>query len=283
VSWYALSKLFFFRLSKMISKYCKVAIGGDGADEMFGGYTHYSRLYKLDIISKYLPKIFKNYLSKNIADKLPYGFKGRNWLQALGTDFYNKKIPLIATYFDSKSRCILYKNFDRKLSVAENIFLNLQPKGLDIVDRAMRYDFGNYLTEDILVKMDRAAMINSLENRSPFLDKNLVEFAFNEVPSSLKSNGKESKILLKLLGKKYLPPSFEYNRKQGFMIPLVKWLKKGPFRELAYETLTSTNCMFNKDFIIKLFDNNDKGHNNAQRIFGLTVFEIWRKEYNLNI
>ena len=129
----------------------------------------------------------------------------------------------------------------------------------------MRYDFGNYLTEDILVKMDRAAMINSLENRSPFLDKNLVEFAFNEVPSSLKSNGKESKILLKLL-EKYLPPSLNIIENK-VLDSLSQMVEKGPFRELAYETLTSTNCIFNKDFIIKLFDNNDKGHNNAENIW----------------
>ena len=131
--------------------------------------------------------------------------------------------------------------------------------------------------------MDRAAMVNSIENRSPFLDKNLVEFAFSEIPTSLKANGKDSKIILKLLGKKYLPPSFEFNRKQGFMIPLVKWLRNGPFRDLAFDTLTSKNCPFDKNVIIQLFRNNDKGLNNAERIFGLTIFEIWRQEYNINI
>ena len=272
-----------FLVSKMISKYCKVAVGGDGADEIFGGYHHYGRLFKLNRISNKVPKLFKNLLSKNIADTLPYGFKGRNWLQALGTDFQQKRIPLIATYFDAKSRDRLYRNSGKNISFAEKIFLDLQPQGFDVVDRAMRYDFANYLTEDILVKMDRAAMINSIENRCPFLDKNLIEFAFNEVPSSLKSNGRESKIILKLLGKKYLPNSFEYNRKQGFMIPLIKWLRHGPFRELALDTLTANNCPFNKDVIVELFKNNDKGHNNAERIFGLTIFEIWRKEYKLTI
>ena len=272
-----------FLVSKMVSKYCKVAIGGDGADELFGGYKHYGRIYKLNKISNLVPSSLKYFLSKKIANNLPYGFKGRNWLQALGNDFHNHKIPLIASYFDANSRRLLCKNFGKDSYSAEKIFLDLQPRGSDIVDRAIRYDFSNYLTEDILVKMDRAAMINSIENRSPFLDKNLVEFAFNEIPSSLKSNGRESKIILKLLGKKYLPPSFEYNRKQGFMIPLVKWLKKGPFRDLAFETLMSTNCPFNKDVILELFRNNDKGYNNAERIFGLIIFEIWRQEYNLKI
>ena len=271
-----------FLVSKMISKHCKVAIGGDGADELFGGYHHYGRLYKLNKISNFVPGLLRDFLSKNVANNLPYGFKGRNWLQALGNDF-KKNIPLIATYFDAKSRHLLCKNFGNNMYSAEKIFLDLQPKGVDIVDQAMRYDFSNYLTEDILVKMDRAAMINSLENRSPFLDKNLVEFAFSEIPSSLKSNGRESKIILKMLGKKYLPPSFEYNRKQGFMIPLVEWLKNGPFRDLAFDTLTSTNCPFNKDVILELFRKNDNGYNNAERIFGLTIFEIWRQEYNLNI
>lgn len=271
-----------FLVSKMISKYCKVAIGGDGADEIFGGYHHYGRLHKLNNVRKFVPGFLKYFLSKNLANNLPYGFKGRNWLQALGNDF-NNKIPLIATYFDAKSRHILCKKSGSNIYSAEKIFFGLQPKGKDVVDRAMRYDFSNYLTEDILVKMDRAAMLNSIENRSPFLDKNLVEFAFNEIPSNLKCNGKESKIILKLLGKKYLPPTFEYNRKQGFMIPLVKWLRKGPFRDLAFDTLTSNNCPFDKDVIIELFRNNDKGYNNAERIFGLTIFEIWRQEYNINI
>jgi asparagine synthase (glutamine-hydrolysing) len=89
---------------------------------------------------------------------------------------------------------------------------------------AMATDFRSYLPEDILVKVDRASMLCSLEVRAPFLDRRVVEFAYRSVPNRLRVSLKERKILLKRLAKRLLPESLDLNRKQGFTIPISEWI-----------------------------------------------------------
>jgi asparagine synthase (glutamine-hydrolysing) len=144
-------------------------------------------------------------------------------------------------------------------------------------------DFSNYLAEDILVKVDRASMMNSLEVRSPFLDKDLIEFAFNKVPSNLKANSTQKKILLKRLSCKLLPKDFDRTRKQGFQIPLNDWLKQGKYRDFFYNVLLDSNTIFDKKIVLKLFKYQDLGMNNGERLFALVMFELWRRQHNISI
>jgi len=88
----------------------------------------------------------------------------------------------------------------------------------------MAADFRSYLPEDILVKVDRAAMLCSLEVRAPFLDRRVIEFAYERIPSRLQATLQDRKILLKRLAKRLLPPDLDIDRKQGFTIPISKWL-----------------------------------------------------------
>jgi asparagine synthase (glutamine-hydrolysing) len=125
-------------------------------------------------------------------------------------------------------------------------------------------------------------MINSLEIRAPFLDKNLIEFAFMKVPSKLKSNSKNKKILLKQLSKKILPTNFDFNRKQGFSIPINDWLKEGSFRDFFYNVLLDSQTIFDKQSIQELLKAQDKGLNNGERLFALLMFELWRREYRVS-
>ena len=87
-------------------------------------------------------------------------------------------------------------------------------------------------------------MLNLLELRAPLLDYRLIEFAFGKVPSHLKATAQDKKILLKRLTARVLPPEFDRQRKQGFSIPLAKWLKGGPFRALFNEVLRDPKCSF---------------------------------------
>jgi len=80
-----------------------------------------------------------------------------------------------------------------------------------------------------------------------------------------------------------LPPAFDISRKQGFSIPLSEWLKGGTFRALFEEVLYDPNCIFDKDMISSLFKGQDSGFNNGERLFSLTIFELWRKEYSVSI
>ena len=122
-------------------------------------------------------------------------------------------------------------------TVGEAVAKECVPIHPDLLQRATRMDFTNYLVEDILVKVDRASMLNSLEVRAPLLDYRLIEFAFGKVPSHLKATANDKKILLKKLTARVLPLNFDRQRKQGFSIPLADWLKAGEFRDLFRSVL----------------------------------------------
>ena len=175
------------------------------------------------------------------------GFRGKNWLSSFQFDLKNG-LPLIGIHFDQKARKSLFSEYPTWIPIAEKTFAENLVSNSNIVERATRTDFLNYLVEDILVKVDRASMLNSLELRAPFLDHRIIEFAFNEIPSSMKVSYKDSKIFLKYLTNKILPKEFNSQRKQGFSIPLASWLSKGPYRDLFWETLNSNNNLLNKSF-----------------------------------
>lgn len=271
-------------VSRLIRRHCTVALGGDGGDELFGGYSHFDRMLWLQQRFGRVPRWLRGATAKLATRTLPLGTKGRNWLQALDTDF-DREVPLIATYFDRGSRARLLGRPDdtasgAALRVAEPAAL---PEG-DLLQRATRADFESYLPEDILVKVDRASMLNSLEVRAPMLDHRVIEFAFGKVPSRLKATTGARKILLKKLTSRLLPPSFDQQRKQGFSIPISAWLQSGPwlksFREIL---LDPQQTVFQHRFIEQLFDGQARGRANGERLFGLVMFELWRREYQTRL
>jgi len=267
-----------FMVSELVRQHCKVALGGDGGDELFGGYEHYSRLLALRSMVGWVPRPVRA-LAGNAAEAvLPIGFKGRNWLKGMDLDF-RTGLPLIASYFDASARKWLMQDRAGHPLIAEAVYRARIPAHSDLLQRATRMDFQDYLAEDILVKVDRASMLNSLEVRAPLLDYRLIEFAYGKVPSALKATPGAKKILLKRLAAKVLPPEFDRQRKQGFSIPLAQWLKKGPFRELFWSVLTDRDCLFNRAAVDRLLEGQDAGRTNDERLFALVQFELWRRHY----
>ena len=126
-------------------------------------------------------------------------------------------------------------------------------------------------------------MMSSLEIRTPMLDYRIIEFAFGKVPSYLKTNSQDKKILLKLLASKVLPHNFDKKRKQGFSIPFNEWLKSGPLRDLFWDTLTSKDCMFDSKVVNNLLKLQDGRGYNGERLFSLVQFELWRKTYGATL
>ena len=270
-----------YLVSGLVSNHCKVVLGGDGGDELFAGYKHYSRILALE---QYL-KIFPRKLLKIMVSALKKFFSPKGWLERylniISKDF-RKETPRVGIYFSYSNRCKLLgkKGINlggrSKLSVEEH-------QSNDLLSRLTLQDFQNFLPEDILVKVDRASMANSLEVRSPLLDKEIIEFALGEVPSEFKANSKGRKILLKELGRKILPKNYDYQRKQGFSIPLNSWLKSGSVRDYFWQNLTMNDSTFKFKAIKQLFDELDNGINNGERLFGLLIFELWRREYEIRI
>lgn len=268
-------------VSEQIRRHCTVALGGDGGDELFGGYSHYERLLRLQRRAAAWPLQLRRGVRAAATRALPAGVKGRNWLQALGADF-GHEVPLVATYFDAGQRHALLgaRAAGRDVTAAE--VAAATPRRGDLLQRATRLDFATYLPEDILVKVDRASMLQSLEVRAPMLDRRVMEFAFGRVPSALKTVPGGRKLLLKELARRLLPPEFDRQRKQGFSIPIARWLDGGRWRDFFRSTLLDApQGFFDRREVEALFKGQQRGRDNGERLFGLVMFELWRREYHI--
>jgi asparagine synthase (glutamine-hydrolysing) len=131
------------------------------------------------------------------------------------------------------------------------------------------------------VKVDRASMLCSLEVRAPFLDPRLIEFAFSRVPDRLRATAHERKILSRKLAERLLPPALDLRRKQGFALPLRKWLK-GDWGRYIEDVLTGGEAdLFDRRVVRRLLVGQRGGFSNMQRLFALTMIELWRREYRV--
>lgn len=272
-----------YLVSRVVREHCKVALGGDGGDELFGGYPHYDRLLRMQRAIAPIPRFLRMGASVFAGEAIPAGVRGRAWLQALGADL-NTSVPPVLQIFDKVTRRRLMHVNGHWKSVAEERRVRLLGKSGELLDRATRLDFRTYLAEDLLVKVDRASMLSSLEVRAPMLDVNVIEFAFGRVPGHLKTTLRSRKILLKRLAARLLPPAFDQSRKQGFSIPLSSWLQVGPWRDFFRSVLLDGGAnWFDRRFVARLLEAEGRGRDNSERLFGLVMFELWRREYRIEM
>jgi asparagine synthase (glutamine-hydrolysing) len=272
-----------YLVSKLIREHATVALGGDGGDELFGGYPHYSWLTRQDQLRQLLPAAVRKSVSTAAARFLPAGFHGRNYLLSLGGTTADS-IAHVNVYFDNRLRQKLLKPCWEEISLYRNpqsAKADLCLKDLGLVQQASLVDFQTYLTDDILVKVDRASMLNSLEVRAPMLDHRLIELAFSKIPGTKKANSNTCKILLRRLGRKLLPPELNLERKQGFSLPISDWFT-GKWGEVIQENLQEVDPhVFDRKQISSLFKLQRQGFKNAHRLFALVMFELWRQQYNV--
>ena len=272
-----------YLISRLARQHCTVALGGDGGDELFAGYPHYNRLLRMQRTLGRLPGAVRVPVARAATRLLPVGFRGRNWLQGLGIDLKHG-LPPIASHFDERTRRDLMREHGAWSLVAEGIRESGTPRTPDLLQRATRSDFQNYLAEDILVKVDRASMLNSLEVRAPLLDYRIIEFAFGKVPRELKATPATRKVLLKKLAARLLPRGFDQHRKQGFSIPLAAWLRSGPWLKFFRDVLLgSDGRLFDRTAVQGLLDGQARGLRNSERLFALLLMELWRREYQIQV
>ena len=273
-------------LAGLVRKSVTVALTGDGGDELFGGYPHYCFLQKVDRLRNYIPESVRKIGSFMATYGLPVGIKGRNHIIGLGGDAASS-VSAVNIYFDSAFRRKLLSPLYRagyKTDVSsESRKAKYFNPSLSILQNAARTDFQTTMAEGYLVKSDRASMLHSLELRAPFLDHTLIEFAFGRVPDSLKATTTERKILLRHLAKRILPNTLDINRKQGFSLPLASWFK-GEWGTFVNEVLMEADpAIFDKRAITSLIKGQRRGFANENRLFALTMFELWRREYDISL
>jgi asparagine synthase (glutamine-hydrolysing) len=269
-----------YLVSSLVAKYCKVALGGDGGDELFGGYGIYQDILRAQNRAKFIPSFLLRSMGNLAASSLPLGKPGRNFLQHLYPESWIGE-KAVARFFDTAATSQL---------LTENAFLQTdqQPissvtsEDIDWIQLATRNDFNNYLPADILTKIDRASMLHSLEMRAPFLDPALIEFAFTNLSAANKVSLNEKKIFLKKVAVSILPPTFNYNRKQGFSIPLASWMNEASWVTGFSEVLLNRGqTILNQPYLQKMIANQQKGYSNSERLFGLFLFEVWRTQHNI--
>lgn len=271
-----------FLISKEIKKYCTVALGGDGGDELFGGYDHYSRLLIIKKINNFLPNIIKKNLSSLTNFSLPIGFRGRNWLNLLGKNLKNDYLDFV-TYFDENTNHKILNNKILNIKKKYNYLLRNEFVSNDVILKASMQDFNNFLSGDILAKNDRFSMASSVELRSPFLNSEIIKFAFSNLNSSHKVKKNQKKIILRNLCSKILPKSFTLDKKRGFSIPINDYFNQKSWRTSAQEILLDDSSFFKSRFISNILKKPFFNHNNSERIFGLMMFELWKKKYRVSL
>ena len=247
-------------VSKLASKEVTVALSGDGGDELFCGYGRYNQAQK-------------NW--KRIS-KIPYSIRN-----LLG----NLKLHPFLEGLKTKSVDEFYHFMIKQWKGHENIvigsqrFINHHNFSLNNdIERMMLYDFLEYLPDDILVKVDRAAMSQSLETRVPLLDKSIIEFAWN-LPIEYKQHKGVDKWLLKKLLSKYVPLELFDRKKMGFGVPLDTWLR-GSLKDWASELLSINRLqehrLFNSTVINKNWnDYLDGKHNKHSYLWTIIIFQDW--------
>lgn len=273
-----------YLVSKLIRQHATVAVGGDGGDELFGGYPHYTWFQRQEKVRRFLSPAARTIIAHSAEAFLPIGFRGRNYLQGLSGKLQNS-LAFVNQFFDCKTRQNIFLAFNGYTSDyfarSEQYKVDLSSPGNTIIQKGMAADFMTYLADDILAKVDRSSMLSSLEVRAPFLDYRIIDFAFAKVPDSLKVVGSKKKILLRMLAKKLLPKELDTTRKQGFTIPLAQWLK-GEWGVYMKSVLLSPSSCFNTKIVAELFNSQERGFSNSHRLFALTMFELWRKSYKIS-
>jgi asparagine synthase (glutamine-hydrolysing) len=275
-----------YLVSRLARQNVTVALSGDGADELFGGYRRYNSLLRQKALLAAVPRLIRAPLANQALRLLPVGFRGRGFLSSLAEGLALRTVKQ-RLQFDALSRQNLLatpirQSLDGQFSWPEGYMLALWGTQGGPVDQITRMEFATRLPEDILVKVDRASMAHSLEVRAPWLDQHIIEFAFGRVPGSLKAGLKERKILPRRLAQRLLPPDLDLNRKQGFGIPLDSWFKGG-WGDFAGEVLTEADpCLFNRRAILGLLNSQGIGFSNQSRLFGLTMFELWRRHFGVS-
>ena len=280
-----------YLLTRFTSQNVKVAISGDGGDELFAGYPTY-QAHMLVTYYNLLPSFVKSAL-RALAARLPVShknistdFKIKQFLKGAGVSSEVRFFIWMGAFIENEKRDLLDDDIKTELknhNTYEDIFdyINRSKLTKDL-ERILYLSMKLYLQDGILVKVDRASMANSLEVRCPFLDQEFVEFAC-KLPTFYKLNGLKTKYLLKKAAEGIVPETIINRGKKGFGIPISRWLT-GELKEfmLSYlgEERVRKQGFFNYAHVKNLIDGHlQKRSDNRKLLWPLLIFQIWHERY----
>jgi asparagine synthase (glutamine-hydrolysing) len=278
-----------FYVSKLARNHVTVALSGDGGDESFAGYGHYRQMMqwsKADALPLSVRQPLANWLIK-LSGRLPYSNGKSNATKALrmlGANVPDRYFLQLAL-FKSEEKEACYTPLLKSLIADDAARMLTQmewDESTDSLDWMMRHDQAFLLPNDFLVKTDVASMANSLELRSPFLDHELIECAAR-IPSNLKRQGAQGKIILKRAVAHLLPQEVLHKPKTGFGMPLGKWFR-GELGDVLKSHLLDQRAikrgLFEPSFIKQILSDHMTGRRDwTHRLWALLFLEMWFREF----
>jgi asparagine synthase (glutamine-hydrolysing) len=273
-----------YLVSRLVREHCTVALGGDGGDELFGGYLHYHWIDRQALARRFVPGWLRSVIAATVLRCVPHGVRGRGFLTALNGRL-SHSVARANMLFDGHARRQMVLPLRTRVGCRDPEVLkdSLCNPAWSALQQATAVDFRTYLVDDILVKVDRASMLNSLEMRAPWLDYRITEFAFSRLPDEQRAIKGERKILPRKVAAAILPSDLNLRRKHGFSIPLKAWFHEGwgaYFKSVLDEV---DPRLFDKKAIERLLLAESLGLERTSHLFALVMFELWRREYRISV
>jgi asparagine synthase (glutamine-hydrolysing) len=262
-----------------------VALSGDGADEAFAGYRRYSHSRTARVL-RGLPGPLPGALAKVLGSiSIPAAQQVRDYGRRLMEPEHVRFLGL-AAHIPHEDRIALYgeamrERFAEDLVASRFGELYAASSALDPVNRLLDLDIQTYLTDDILTKVDIASMAHSLEVRCPLVDQELMTFAAS-IPGALKLRGLTTKLILREVAKPLLPKKILTRRKQGFGLPVDRWMREdlAPLsRDVLLDQTARERGIFDPGSIEGLLLRHQRGEPRGDQIWALMMLELWYRAF----
>ena len=260
------------------SKYLKVVMSGEGADEIFGGYNIYKEPLAVPAYDK-IPFPIRRFIGK-VASHLPKK-SGINFLIRRGKKLEDRFIGNAYMFTEEERKKLLKIKTDAPspAEVVKPFYDRVTDK--DPVTKMEFVDLNAWLVGDILLKADKMSMANSLEVRVPFLDKKIMELA-ERIPLKYRVNDENTKFAMRKAALRRMPEKWAGKKKLGFPVPTRVWLKEDKYYNIVKEKFTGEVAQkyFNTDMLVKLLDDHKNGKaDNSRRVWTVYTFLVWYDQF----
>ncbi len=266
-------------VSRLASEYVKVVLSGEGADELFGGYTCYNDPRVFKVYQKIVPYCIRKAICK-ICKKLP-DIKGRDYLIRATHPLEERFIGNAFMYDVDEKKALLA---DPSIATRPQELTKkhyIKSRKHDDVTRMQYLDINMWMVGDILLKADRMSMANSLELRVPFLDKEVFKVA-SSLPTHLRCNKENTKYAMRKAAERHLPIETAQKEKLGFPVPTRVWLRDEHYYLVVREKFLSKTAQkfFNCDILLDWLDEHySNKEDNSRKVWTVYVFLVWYDIY----
>lgn len=265
-------------VSKLASQYVKVVLSGEGADELFGGYTVYNEPHVFKTYQKIIPEKMRYALARS-AKKWPH-IKGRGYIMRGARKVEDKFIGNAFMYDDEEKKLLLKDNsiVTRPQDLCKKYYDRV--KDYDEETKMQYLDINLWMVGDILLKADRMSMANSLELRVPFLDRKVFDVA-RTIPTKYRINKKNTKYSMRMAALRHLPKATAEKKKLGFPVPTRVWLRDEKYYNVVKTMFKSETAekFFNTDLLVSYLDDHfNNKEDNSRKVWTVYVFLLW---YNI--